>query len=77
MRNLLRPVGALTLALIALTAVEAATIGTCVTRCYTSGSFTFVTTSTTGATCCGGSYNPCPAGLTPVPVSWNGRRCGI
>lgn len=76
MRNLLRAVAALTLALIALSTAEAVTFGTCVTRCYTSSSFTFVTTTTTGATCCGGSYNPCPAGTTPVPVSFNGRRCG-
>lgn len=77
MRNLLRTVITLTLALIALSTVEAVTIvGTCLTRCITSGSFTFVTTTTTGATCCGGSYNPCPAGTTPVPVAFNGRRCG-
>lgn len=77
MRNLFRIAGALTLALIALSTVEAATFGTCVTRCYTSGSFTFVTTSTTASTCCSDSYNPCPAGSTPIPVSWNGRRCAV
>ncbi|HVR99553.1 MAG TPA: hypothetical protein VMW27_23215 [Thermoanaerobaculia bacterium] len=75
MRNLLRAAAACALALIALSSVEAALFGTCVTRCYTSSSFTFVTTSTTGANCCSESYNPCPAGTTPVPVSFNGRRC--
>ena len=77
MRNLLRTPTALALAQIALSTVEAATFGNCVTRCFASGSFTFVTTTTTASTCCSDSYNPCPPGATPIPLSWNGRRCAV
>jgi hypothetical protein len=74
MRNLLRAVAVCALSLTSLSTAGAVTIGTCVTRCIGSG-FTFVTTTITAATCCSESYNPCPPGKTPVPLSWNGGRC--
>jgi hypothetical protein len=78
MRNLFR-ILALNAALVlaALTIpVSAASLGRCQVRCEglgPTGSYTF---SATQGDCCSGNYpNHCPAGSTPITVSWNNLRC--
>jgi hypothetical protein len=78
MRNLSR-VFALNAALI-LTGLtipaSAATYGRCLVRCSGLGPAASYTFSATQGDCCSGNYpNRCPAGSTPITVSWNSMRC--
>lgn len=80
MRNLFRAFGlsAVLVTTVLSTSATADTLGTCRTRCTKSGSLpTSVTWTTTAQDCCSGTTNPCPAGYTPIPTSWNGMRCAL
>jgi hypothetical protein len=73
LKTLLRTLGLSTiLACAALSTVGADVVGTCKTTCFrlSPAQITTVTWSATQADCCGGTVNPCPAGLTPRPFSW-------
>ncbi len=76
MRRLLRAVAlSSVLTLAALSASSALPFGPCRILC-TGTPFTFVTVTSSQEACCGGTLNPCPAGSTPIPISWNGKFCG-
>lgn len=56
---------------------SASSFGECRVRCSGAGLTTY-TVYTTQADCCSGNYpNHCPAGSTPVTLSWNSMRCAI
>lgn len=81
MQNLTRVLSltaALVLAALTIPA-SAQTTGSCSVRCQGSGipPVTY-TVSATKADCCSGNVpNNCPAGSTPVVVSWNSTRCAV
>jgi hypothetical protein len=57
--------------MIALSTANAATLGNCLIRCTPPS---FITTTTTQASCCGGEF-VCPGGGTGFGIAWNNRRC--
>ena len=77
MRNLSRALAlAVALILTVLTSqASAATIRNCFVKCEGAGASSY-TFGTTYADCCTWDVeNHCPAGSTPIPMSWNYMRC--